>query len=614
MCNQIIPQDNSTFSNIDEVITNHIHWDFSVNFQEQKLKGYANLTLTPLNKDLKVLYLDTSYLNIFKCTTNNGVKELKFKLYPRDENFGSKLEIDLGELDIGSQLEIKVEYETTPESTALQWLEPSQTLGGKHPYLFSQCQAIHARSMLPCQDTPQIKITYSASVQVPSQLTALMSAIGTGSDINNDKEFKTYKFDQKIGIPSYLIALVVGNLESKSISDQIAVWSEPDMVDSAAWEFQDTTKFLTIAESLVGKYVWGRYDLLILPPSFPYGGMENPCLSFVTPTLLAGDRSAVGVVAHELAHSWTGNLVTNSNWTHFWLNEGWTKFLERKIMGRLHGEQTRQFGAILGYKSLQNSVNSFGKDSPLTALCPDLSTTNPDDAFSTVPYEKGFSILYYLEQLLGGADIFEPYMMEYIQNFAHKTVTTQQWKDHLYEYFKREHSDENIKLLDSVDWNTWFFAPGMPIVKNNYDNTLGEICDNLSQRWDAARHNKEFSEFKLEEYENLTIDQKVVFMERLTELEAFPHNVISALENIYNLGEVKNCEVKYRWQIVALIANYEPIYPKVAEFLVQQGRMKYVRPLYKKLNNAKNGSQLAKDTFLKHKNFYHPIAAKLIEK
>ncbi|KAJ9085851.1 Leucyl aminopeptidase yscIV [Entomophthora muscae] len=464
--------------------------------------------------------------------------------------------------------------------------------------------------MVPCQDTPSLKISYSASITVPGQLTALMSALSTGSEKLGDKT--TFKFEQKNAIPSYLIALAVGNLASKAISDRIAVWCEPEMLEAAAYEFSDAEQFMKIAEELTCPYEWGRYDLLILPPSFPYGGMENPCISFITPTLLAGDKSAVDVIAHELSHSWTGNLVTNSNWENFWLNEGWTKFLERKIMGRMHGEATRQFSSIIGWKALKESVELFGADSPLTALCPKLENMNPDDAFSSIPYEKGYNFLYYLEQLLGGPEIFEPYMKAHIIHFAHQSIATDQWKEFLYRYMEKNHGQSKVELLNKVDWNTWLYAPGMPPVECNFDDSLSKACNQLAKKWLDSKDLSDFSSFNPAEFETLSTNQRVVFLDRLTDHPAFPIKAVQGMAGRYSVSTSNNCEIKLRWQLFCLKAGYEAIYPAVVDFVKSQGRMKYVRPLYRSLSQAPNGNELAKSTFLENKAFYHPIAAKLI--
>jgi leukotriene-A4 hydrolase len=282
------------------------------------------------------------------------------------------------------------------------WLTKEQTSMKKQPYVFSQCQSIFARSLLPCQDTPSTRMSYSAQVTAIKEVEVLMSAVKGESTAVSDTH-RVHKFEQKIAIPSYLIAIVAGAIENKRIGPRSVVWAEKDLLETAAFDFADTEKMLQVGENLFGEYVWGVYDILVLPPSFPFGGMENPCLTFVTPTLLTGDKSMANVIAHEICHSWFGNLVCTRTFEYFWLNEGFTVFAERKILGALHGEKFRQFCHIGGITSLTEDVKSYGMDHPLTKLVPNLDLCSPEDSFSRVPYDKGSTFLYYLEEKVGGA-------------------------------------------------------------------------------------------------------------------------------------------------------------------------------------------------------------------
>ncbi|CAG8574026.1 14594_t:CDS:10 [Acaulospora morrowiae] len=602
--------DPNTFSNINEVQTVHLNLNFSVNFELKNIDATVTLKLITLVDNVNKVILDTSHLNV-KSVSLSGV-QLKYNLAPRDEKFGSALHIELDKiLPANTEFSLDIAYTTLERGTAVQWLGPRQTVGKKYPYLFTQCQAIHARSLLPCQDTPAFKLSYSAEVEVPQPLRALMSAIRIGEEENAEKATKTYKFEQTTKIPSYLIALAVGNLVGKEIGPRSTVWTEPEVVDEAAWEFADTEKFITTGEKLLTPYEWKQYDILVLPSSFPYGGMENPCLTFVTPTLLAGDRSLVDVVAHEISHSWMGNLVTTANWEHFWLNEGWTVFVERKIMGRLHGEKELEFDAIIGWQSLEHDIKLFGETNVLTALVPNLQGVDPDDSFSSVPYEKGFNFLYHIQKVIGGPEFFEPYMKAHVQEFAGKSITTDDWKNFLYSFVEKNFGAERKALLDTIQWESWLHSPGMPPVKNEFDQTLATACEDLARRWHLARDNEKFDEFSPVDIENFTPGQKseipflshvllhIIFLERLLEYPAFPCSTIEAINQLYKFTTVRNAEIRFRWQEVCLSSDYEPIYPNVVAFLTEQ---------------AKNGSELAKKTFIENKTFYHPIAAAMIEK
>ncbi|KIH58955.1 putative leukotriene A-4 hydrolase [Ancylostoma duodenale] len=420
----MVYRDPATASNYDQIKVVHYFLDWKVDFSEKKIAGSILMTLKAVTAVDKVI-LDAHNLAISSVKING--QDAKFSV--EHWTLGDKVVIQTAPLSEGQEVKLEIKYSTAKEATALQFLDKEltadkklfvhspPTLNVQAPYLFSQCQAIHARSIMPCMDTPSVKSTYDAQVTVPSSLTCLMSAIGKEKKTAGDST--TYTFNQPVTIPSYLLAIVVGHIERREISSRCAVWCEPSIVDSAKWEFESTEKILQTAEKLAGPYRWGRYDLVVLPPTFPFGGMENPCLTFVTPTLLSGDRSLVNVVAHEISHSWTGNLVTNASWEHFWLNEGFTVFLERKIHGRLQGEAERQFESESGYdEALTTAVKTFGDSHEFTKLIPDERGIDPDDAFSSVPYEKGSAFLFTIEQLLGEPERFEEFLRKYIEKYG----------------------------------------------------------------------------------------------------------------------------------------------------------------------------------------------------
>ncbi|KAL0078408.1 peptidase family M1-domain-containing protein [Phycomyces blakesleeanus] len=610
----IVIQDPSSQSNLSDIKTTHLHLNWTISFENKNIAGHVLLDLVTLKDNVDRVVLDTSFIDLKSITLEGS--PLKYDLAEQHASLGSALTIYLTEpfATAGQMFQLKIDYATTEKCTAIQFLTAEQTVGKKLPYLFSQCEPIHARSFIPCQDTPSIKLTYSASVTSPLQV--IMSALSTLSQPSIlDSNSKTYGFEQRTTIPTYLIAIAAGNLVGREIGPRSTVWCEPEVVDQAAWEFDDTERFLSLGEDLLTPYEWGRYDLLVLPPSFPYGGMENPCLTFLTPSLLAGDKSAVQVVAHEISHSWMGNLVTTRNWEHFWLNEGWTVFVERKIIGRLHGEASRQFSAIIGWKALKESVELFGQDSPATVLNTDLSSgINPDDYFSSIPYEKGFNLLYHIESVVGGASVFEPYMKSHVQKYAHKSITTQDWKNHLFEYMLENNGQETVDKLNTIDFDLWLKGTGMPPVIPQFDTTLADICYTLADRWDKARDEESLSEFSSNDLNNMSSLQKVVFLERLSDDKPLSHAALAKMDELYQMTLIRNADVRFRWQKLCLLASYEPIYPHVVAFVSEQGRMKFVRPLYRLLYRAKNGSELARETFLKHKTFYHPIASTLVEK
>ncbi|XP_062610760.1 leukotriene A-4 hydrolase-like isoform X1 [Saccostrea cucullata] len=603
------PEDPCSFSRPDECKVTNLDLILEVDFDSRKLCGYVDLSVQRMKDGVQNLILDTRDVSIQKITDADNCQELKYTLGENTGSFGSKLEVQLP-VSSSTSNKVRVHYETSPQCTALQWLRPEQTAGKRQPYLFSQCQAIHARSMVPCQDTPAIKVPYTAKVTAPRDITILMSAVRLEPEPHPSDSCKLiHQFEQKVPIPTYLIAIVGGDLESRTIGPRSKVWTEKEMVEEAAKEFSETEKMIQTAEALLGPYIWGQYDLLVLPPSFPYGGMENPCLTFVTPTLLAGDKSLADVVAHEISHSWTGNLVTNRNWEHFWLNEGHTVFVERKITGRLHNsEALRQFMAIGGSKSLKETIEVVLKNGPYTRLIPDLKGVDPDDAFSIVPYEKGFTLLFYLETLLGGPAVFEKFLKAYVEKFKQQSIDSNQWKDFLYSYFtdKRE-------VLDSVEWDKWFYDQGMPLVIPKYDDSLEVPCKQLSQRWSSASEN-ELDQFNPGDLTSLTSVQVREFLALLVEEPPLSLTKVLKMEELYNLNAVRNSEVRFRWLRLCIKAQWRDAIPRVLDFVNEQGRMKFVRPLYRDLYGWEEARPIAIQNFQTHKGEMHNTTATMLAK
>ncbi|KAK2577166.1 hypothetical protein KPH14_003323 [Odynerus spinipes] len=604
------PADPNSFARPDLAVITHIHLELNVDFNRKVLLGKVILDIEKKGATNEVI-LDNRGLSILSVINTDSGSPLNYKIEDGTE-YGSKFTIELPErIDStngnNTRYKFEIHYETTSDATALQWLTPEQTAGGKHPYLFSQCQAIHARSMLPCQDTPSVKFTYSAKISAPQEMTVLMSALL--DKVSHTETTKIYEFHQPIPVPSYLIAIAAGVLVSKKIGPRSTVWAEQEYLDRSAYEFAETETMLQIAEDICGPYVWGVYDLLVLPPSFPFGGMENPCLTFVTPTLLAGDRSLANVVAHEISHSWTGNLVTNANFEHFWLNEGFTMFVERKINGRMFGESYREFSALNGLKSLEESIETLGKSNQLTNLIPNLIGIDPDDSFSVVPYEKGHTFLFYLEQLLGGSEVFEPFLRSYLNTFKYKSIVTADWKEYLYKYFSNK-----TELLDSVDWNAWLYTPGMPPIIPNYDKSLAIVCTELAQKWISWDENTT-SPFNKTDLQNLTTLQKITF---LAELRASSTTLslkkLKTMQDIYDLDSIKNSEIRFLWLRLCIKSRWALKVQDALDFATEQGRMKFVRPIFRDLYNWEEMRQIAVDTYLKKKNKMMYVTAHMVAK
>uniref|UniRef100_A0A8C9Z9J2 Leukotriene A(4) hydrolase n=1 Tax=Sander lucioperca TaxID=283035 RepID=A0A8C9Z9J2_SANLU len=607
--------DPCSFSCVSSCVTKHLNLALALDFERRVIRGKVALTVEALRDRFSALTLDSRDLQIVSVSANG--QAARFTMGPKHSFKGTPLDITLPfDLSRGQHVIVEVTYETSPSATALQWLTPAQTAGKTQPYLFSQCQAHHCRSMIPCQDTPSVKHTYYAQVSVPKDLVAVMSAMRDGQEVDpQDSSRIVYRFRQPVPMPSYLIAIVAGALESREIGPRSRVWSEKEFVDKAAFEFSETETMLKTAEDLAGPYVWGQYDILVLPPSFPYGGMENPCLTFATPTLLAGDKSLSNVIAHEISHSWTGNLVTNKTWEHFWLNEGHTVYLERMIGRSLESEQFRQFKAMGGWKDLQDSVNTFGANNPLTNLVPSLQDVDPDDAFSSVPYEKGFALLYHLEELLGGPEVFMGFVKSYIQMFAYGSATTDEWKNYLFTYFK-----DKVDVLNKVDWNVKTTKlqklqkpPNLTVVNPRvYDTTLADACIALSQRWIKAKDG-DLSSFKESDVKTLSSHQIIEFLSLLLQ-EPLPLTHVKKMQQLYDLNASMNAEIRFRWLRLCVRARWEEAVPMAMKMATEQGRMKFTRPLFKEVFNFEKYRDEAVRMFVAHRAAMHPVTSGLVAK
>ncbi|KAL0950506.1 hypothetical protein HGRIS_007315 [Hohenbuehelia grisea] len=400
------------------------------------------------------------------------------------------------------------------------------------------------------------------------------------------------------------------------------------MIDSAYWEFsEDTAKFLAAEEKIVTPYKFGVYDLLVLPPSFPYGGMENACLSFLTPTLVTGDRSLVDVVVHELTHSWFGNGVTHAHATHFWLNEGWTTYIERVLQEKLHSPAHRGFSFLIGQKALNDALKQYADRPKYQRLVIDYEPgEDPDESYSSIPYEKGANFILHLERTLGGLDVFLPYVRDYVNTFIGGNVTTEAWKEHLYGYFRKHGGEEKTKALDSVDWNAWFYGEGLELpVKMEYDISLAEEAYKLAERWDASRSQSDITKlgFKNSDLKSFNSNQIIVFLERLPSYKPLPSSHLTHLASLYGLASTPNAEIRLRFYELVLLDSSSDAATSFAEEAAKwvigddgtgivKGRMKFCRPVFRAV--AKVNRELAIKLFGGSKEAFHPIARKLIEK
>ncbi|GAA6008260.1 hypothetical protein JCM10207_000057 [Rhodosporidiobolus poonsookiae] len=619
------PRDVTTQSNYQDIASTHIDLDLTVDWAQRILRGSVVHSMKVEADSVDTAIFDSSYISIQRASivSSAGSKETTFSLPKRHKVYGSALSVQLDRAyKKGETVQVKIEYQTTDECTALGWLEKEQTDSGKWPFVYSQCQAIHARSLIPIQDTPSVKLTYTAVVHSP--LPVLLSALRTSPPLGApeppiDGTVRTYTWEQKTAIPSYLFAIAGGELAFAKLGERTGIWSEPGRLNECEWEFkEDAEKIVHVAEELTTPYVWGRYDALVLPSSFPYGGMENPNMTFLTPALIVGDRSQVDVLAHECAHSWHGNLVGCAGWDSFWLNEGWTTYTERLIALKLHGPAARDFEYVLGAKSLRDDLEKFekGEKKGQRLHIPYVFGEDPDDLYSGVAYDKGANFLYYLEKVVGGLEVFNPYQKDYIKTFSGKSITTADFERHFWQYWN-QYPEKAKKLREEVDWEKWFNGEGLELpVKMEYDLSLAQACYDLASSWSSSRglpHSELTARFKPSDLDGWSATQVVLFLETMGAADAFTEHggvVVETLGEVYGVRENKNPEIQLRWFLFALKAG---LYAQdAATWVRRQGRMKYCRPIYKALNTV--DSKLARKTFEENATFYHPIARGMIAK
>lgn len=581
--------DYHSLSNPGEMKVTHLDLDLTADFDAKRLKGSVTLTFDKLAADASELVLDTRDLDIQSVSANG--ESLAFTLDEADPELGAALRIQVPD----GINQVTVSYQTSPQASGVQWLTPAQTAGKQHPFLFTQAQAVHARSFIPLQDSPQVRVTYTAKIKTPEELLAVMSA-SNDPDTPRDGE---YDFTMPQPIPSYLIALAIGDLQFKAMGERTGVYAEPALLDAAAEEFKDTESMLEVTEQTYGAYSWDRYDLLILPPSFPFGGMENPRLSFITPTVIAGDKSLVSLIAHELAHSWSGNTVTNATWRDLWLNEGFTTYLTYRIMEMVYGHDRYRKEAVLGYQDLTDDVAALPENDEILAI--DLRGRNPDDVFSNIPYEKGALFLRELEQKVGRAE-FDKFLVNYFQHFAFKSITTDEFVAYLDKTLLADHADK----LDKARIQEWIFTPGIPAGAPVPTSDAFELID-------QARSNFLAGEVPASniDTQSWTVHEWLYFLNNMP--EALTDTQLAALDEAFNLTQSSNNEIAHSWLMIAVKNNYEPAYERLYSYLVSIGRNKLVKPLYQALSKTEEGKAFAKKAFEEAKPGYHPLTVKANE-
>ena len=582
--------DDHSYSQPDKVRTTDLALDLPLDFDKKEIAGTATYTLDWKDKSATQLVLDTRDLTIEKAEAldaNGQATPLAFKLADRaDPILGTKLTIDAPT----RPAKVRVTYRTSPDASGLQWLEPSMTEGKKQPFMFSQSQQIHARSWVPLQDTPQIRFTYSAHVTAPKDAMVLMSADNDPNAVR-DGDY-TFRMPQKI--PSYLLAIAAGDLVFKPISARSGVWAEPAMVDKAEHEFEDTEKMIQTAEKLYGPYRWDRYDLLVLPPSFPYGGMENPRLTFATPTVIVGDKSLVSLVAHELAHSWSGNLVTFAVDRNAWLNEGITTYVQGRITEALYGQDMADMEQVIDRDELKKEFATLDPKLQALSLKPG-ELQDPDDAASDTVYTKGAWFMQWLEQKFG-REVFDPWLRGYFDHFAFQSITTEQFRD----YLQKNLVDKHPGTVTMAQVDAWLYGPGIPGDAPQVQSRKFSVVDAARIAWSGS------GTLPAPQVTDAWGTQEWVhFIEGLG--DTLKPEQLKQLDDKFHFTGTPNGEIAQRWYPLTVRSGYTQARPAIAAFLERIGRRKLIMPTYEELVKTPDGLAFAKEVFAKAKPGYHPI-------
>ena len=586
-------KDIHSYAEPSQAIMQHLVWNAVIDFDSAIISAKASIRISR-DPNAEVVILDTKNLVIDSVKTGPEANEIaaNFRMEDNDAILGRALEISLPK----DTEWIHVYYKTTEGAEALQWLNPQQTAGKQQPFLFTQSQAILARTWIPLQDSPGIRFTYEATVKVPNQLLALMSA----ENPQQKNEQGIYHFKMEQPIPAYLMALAVGDVQFRTLGPRSGVYAEQEVIEKSAYEFGELEEMISIAEELYGPYRWDRYDLIVLPPSFPFGGMENPRLTFATPTILAGDRSLTSLVAHELAHSWSGNLVTNATWEDFWLNEGFTVYFENRIMEALNGRDYSEMLALLSLQDLQAEVDDMiqNKKGGDTHLKLNLKNRNPDDGTTTIAYDKGYYFLRWLEERVG-REIWDRFLVKYFKENAFQSMTT----EHFLHYLQKNLIEKKHINIYQDELEEWVYQSGLPDNLPVPASTKFDLVDDALISWT--------NNGKLPDSDLWSTHEWLHFIRKLP--ENLDSAMVTALDANYDFNHSGNSEIQAAWFEKAISYNYQPAYPAMAEFLKHVGRRKFLSPLYKALSQTESGKQFALDVYEEARPNYHFVSVNSID-
>jgi len=595
---------NQSYSNGSEWLLKDLKLNIEVQFAQQRLRAsgeYSFQQLAPSNW----LVLDVQDMQVLRAIDMETQRPLAFAII--ENPYGSRglksgvhsHALVIQTEGIQDHLQLRLEWMTEPQSAALQWLEPSQTHDKQSPFLFSQSQAILARSWVPLQDCPSVRFTYQAEVTVPSNMEVVMSAVPVHKSMADSSHVRVL-FEQKRPVPSYLLALSVGEFEYRALSEKCGIYAEPGLIKKAAWEFADLPAMIDSAEALYGPYAWGRYDVLVLPPSFPFGGMENPCVTFATPTIIAGDRSLTSLLAHELAHSWSGNLVTNHTWDDFWLNEGFTVYFESRIMEKVYGKQYADMLTVLGWSDLQGTLNEMQDVPEDTHLHLELGTRDPDDGLTDIAYEKGRFFLMLVEQRVG-REAFDRFLKQYFETNAFGTMSSERF----IQLLNRDLLSQNPDWDMDQEIESWIYGEGVPQPWPLFSSTELSRVALMAQSYNRTRSLSEINT------EGFTTHHWLCL---LRNLELQDSAEMAALDRAYGFTQKENAEIACLWFVHAAHCHYRVAYPAMESFLLQVGRRKFLMPVYEAMVAA--GIESKEEGFamyLRARPGYHSVSRQSLD-
>ena len=626
------PEDISSYANFNEILQKEVDLDVSIDFDKKQMIGKMDIKYEILSSEIPKIILDLKGPEIVSIEYIEKDEEeddllnipLTYEIYKENkyaDSLGTPLIISLENIEKNSSeqykkisesknLTIRIKFITTEKCNGIQFLTKEQTYTKKYPFMFTQCESIQCRSLFPVQDSPSVKSIYIVKTSISSPLTFLFSGLMKTKYYDSNSKQNITLYEQTMPIQSYLVAFAAGELEYGRISDRCGVWTEAGLSKKACNEFKKAEDYIKTAEEyLDNPYEWKEYNILVLPFSFPYNGMENPNLTFVSSDLIVGDSSMINVIGHEISHSWTGNLVTNKNWKNFWVNEGFTRFMERKLDSIIYGQELANLEAIIGNTELIIDINVLGEDSEYTKLLPDLTGIDPNDQFSNVPYEKGFNLLTTIEKLVGN-DNFREVMRRYIKKYRLKSVDYTAFKEVLEEFIKEKFKKKQAKkILGEINWDKWLNEKGFPSFKNEFTSEYLKDAEKMAEDF---LNEKEDNSSVLKIFQEWHTKVKLAFMNYLLNNKTrINEQIAKNLKTKLNLAEDYNCEIKYIWYLLALDKNMEEEIPIIEKFLETHGNIKYVRPIY--FAWIEKDYDKAKEIFEKVKHLYHEIVRNIIQ-